>query len=177
MNRTLKITYVALLLAFAVVIHTVESLFPLPIPIPGAKLGLANIITLLTLRLYGLPSGLVIAAGRSLLSSFFTGKFLGPGFAMSLAAGVISCLVMYLLTRLEWRGSVSIISVSVSGAVMHNLVQLLVAGLLLWNFILIQGYFPFLVLLAVPTGIFTGIAADYLEGVTSRSLKSLYYNY
>ena len=73
-----------MLLTFAVVIHFVENLIPLPIPVPGAKIGLANIITLLTLLLYGLRSGLVIAAGRSLLGSLLAGGFMGFGFWLSL---------------------------------------------------------------------------------------------
>ena len=175
MSGTLKITYLALLLTFAVVIHTVEALFPLPFPLPGAKLGLANVITLLTLRLYGWGSGLVIAGGRSVLSSFFTGKFLGPGFMMSLTAGTISCVAMYLLFKMERRGNISIISVSVTGAVLHNVTQLTVAAIILQNSLLLQGYAPFLILIAIPTGVFTGLAAHYLEELTTRNLKRITY--
>lgn len=177
MNATRRITSLAMLLTFAVVIHTVEAFFPLPLPVPGVKLGLANIITLLTLLLFGLRGGLVISAGRSVLSSLFTGSFLGFGFMLSLAAGMLSCLAMALVIPAARRGLVSIISVSIVGAVIHNLVQLLIASVIMQNFMLLQGYFPFLVLLAVPTGFFTGAAAGYLEPVAKNSLKIWKVNY
>lgn len=171
MERTFKLTNLAMLLAFAVVVHTIESYIPVPIPVPGAKVGLANIITLLTLLLYGLRSGLVVAAGRTVLGSLITGGFLGFGFWMSFAAGIVSCAVMALAITFYRQGYISVVSVSILGAVVHNLAQLSLAAVIIQNYALFQGYFPVLVLIAIPTGFFTGLAARYLETVTRNSLK------
>ena len=170
MNRTVKVTHIAMLITFAAVIHFVEFMFPLPIPVPGAKLGLANVITLLTLLVYGTKAGLLVAGGRSLLGSFFTGSFLGFGFWLSFSAALVSCLVMALFLPLTRKQYVTPVAVSVIGAVTHNLIQLLVAIVIMQNPVLFQGYFPILTLVAIPTGIITGLAALYLEGTVRRNL-------
>ena len=160
-----------MLVTFAVVIHFIENLVPLPIPVPGAKLGLANVITLLTLLLFGLRSGLVVAAGRSLLGSIFSGGFLGFGFWLSITAAVVSCMVMALFIPFSHRGYITVISVSIIGAVFHNLTQLSMASVIMENIALFRGYFPLLVFMAIPTGFLTGLAASYLEGITRRNLR------
>ncbi|MFY9114509.1 MAG: Gx transporter family protein [Dethiobacteria bacterium] len=173
MRSTVKITNLAMLLTFAVVIHFVENLIPLPIPVPGAKIGLANIITLLTLLLYGLRSGLVIAAGRSLLGSLLAGGFMGFGFWLSFVASIVSCTIMALFIPLLRRGNITAVSISIIGAVFHNLTQLTVAAVIMQNAVLFQGYFPLLVLVALPTGLLTGVAAVYLENITRDRLDLL----
>jgi len=170
-SRLRYLIYMALLVTFAVVIHTVEAAMPLPMPVPGVRVGLANIITLLTLVLFGLRSGLLLAVLRSILGSIFIGGLFGFGFWLSITAGAASALAMSLVLVLRNKGMVSLLSVSVVGAAVHNLVQLSMASVIIASFDLLMGYFPFLILLSVPTGIFTGLAANYLEGVTSRMIK------
>jgi len=170
-NRLKYLTYLALLITFAVVIHTVEAALPLPMPVPGVRIGLANIITLLTLILFGLRSGLLVAVIRSVLGSIFVGGLFGFGFWLSITAGIMSCLAMALVLVFQKKGLVSLISVSVIGAAVHNLTQLTMASIIIASFDLLRGYFPFLLLLSVPTGIFTGLAAYYLEGVTERMIR------
>ena len=89
---------------------------------------------------------------------------------MSLAGGVACTAVMSLAAMMMRKGYLSLVSVSVLGAAAHNLVQLAVAGAIIGSAALLRGYFPLLLLLAVPTGVFTGLAAYYLEGVTRRAL-------
>ncbi len=170
-NRLNYLTYLAVLITFAVVIHTVEAALPLPMPVPGVRLGLANIITILTLILFGLRSGLLVVVLRTVLGSLFVGGLFGFGFWLSITAGVVSCLAMALVLILHNKGLVSLISVSVIGAAAHNLTQLTLASLIIANMALLKGYFPLLLLLSVPTGIFTGLAAHYLEGITKRMVK------
>jgi heptaprenyl diphosphate synthase len=170
-SRLNHLTYLAVLITFAIVIHTVEAALPVPMPVPGVRLGLANIITLLTLILFGLRSGLLVAVLRTVLGSLFVGGLFGFGFWLSFSAGITSCLVMALLLMLKKREVISLLSVSVIGAAVHNLTQLAVASVMIANFSLFKGYYPLLLLLSVPTGIFTGLAAHYLEGVTGRMLK------
>ena len=173
MGKTAKITNLAMLLTFAVVIHFIENLVPLPIPVPGAKLGLANVIVLLTLLVFGLRSGLVVAVGKSILGSIFTGGFLGFGFWLSISAALISCLIMASFIPISRQGYITVISVSIMGAVFHNLTQLGMASVIMENFTLFQGYFPLLVLVALPTGFLTGLAAGYLEDLVRRNLGLL----
>ncbi len=170
-NRLTQLTYLAVLITFAVVIHTVEAALPLPMPVPGIRLGLANIITLLTLVLFGLKSGMLVAMTRSVLGSIFVGGLFGFGFWLSFSAGLVSCVAMALVLMLERRGLVSLVSVSVIGAATHNITQLALASLIIANTALFSGYYPLLLLLSVPTGIFTGLAAFYLEGVTRRMIR------
>ena len=86
MKRNLfYLTYMAVLVTFAVVIHTVEAALPLPMPVPGVKLGLANIITLLAIVLYGLRSGLIVSILLNPARQLFSGSFLSFGFWLSLA--------------------------------------------------------------------------------------------
>lgn len=164
------LTYMAVLVTSAVVIHTAEAALPLPMPVPGVRLGLANIITLLAVVLYGVNAGLLVAVLRTVLGSFFTGGFLGFGFWLALAGGIASCLVMALALLLVRRGYISLVSVSVLGAVAHNLTQISVASLIISNLTLLRGYYPLLILLAVPTGIFTGVAVSYLVDITKRAV-------
>lgn len=166
-----RMTNIAVLIAFAVVIHTVEAALPLPMPVPGVRLGLANMVTLLTIVLYGARSGLLVAVLRTIIGSLIGGTFLGFGFWLGLAGGVSCAAVMSLAASLERKGYLSLVSVSVLGAAAHNLAQIAVAAAVVGSATLFRGYLPVLLLLAVPTGIFTGLAAFYLEGVTGRVLR------
>lgn len=167
-EKTFRLVYLALLVSFAVALHTVEAALPLPVPVPGARLGLANIITLVTLVLYGWRSALIVAVLRSLLGSLISGTFLGFGFYLSLAGAVGSGLGMSFVLPLCRRGKITLVSVSLAGAVTFNIIQLALAALLVHNIVLFRGYLPFLLLLAVPTGIFTGLAAHQLLKATAH---------
>lgn len=170
-HNLFKITYLAVLVTFAVVIHTVEAALPLPMPVPGLRLGLANMVTLLTIVLYGARGGLMVAVLRTVIGSLIGGTFLGFGFWLSLAGGLTCTAVMSLAVLLVKKGYLSLISVSVLGAAAHNLAQLTVAAAIIGSATLLRGYLPLLLLLAVPTGFFTGLAAFYLEGVIRRALR------
>lgn len=151
---------VALLSAYAIALHGFESL--LPTPIPWLRLGLANIITLVALCLYGTRVAIMVTLVRVTLSSLFTGTFLGPSFMLSLGGGITSTLamgsVMYLAPRLF-----SPIGLSLIGALFHNITQLLLAYILfiqrIGAILLIS---PFIVLLGVVTGTVNGVIADLL---------------
>gem|GEM_PF-674853 len=127
-RNLLKMINLAVLVTFAVVIHTVEAALPLPMPVPGVRLGLANMITLLTLSLYGVRSGLVVAVLRTVLGSLIGGTFLGFGFWLGLSGGLLSTAVMALALGAAKRGYLTLISVSVLGAAAHNIAQITVAA-------------------------------------------------
>ena len=88
---------IALLSAYALALHGFESMFPSPVP--WLRLGLANIVTLITLLLYGLRAAVTVTLIRVVLASILNGTFLGPAFLLSLGGGILSTLSMGLLHR------------------------------------------------------------------------------
>jgi len=156
-----KLLRLSLLVALAGVLHYVEGMLPLPLPVPGFKLGLANVITLYVVATYGLKDAVLVAFSRVALGSLLAGVLFSPTFFMAMAGALAACAVMYGACRLLGRWF-SLAGISVMGAVTHNLAQLLVAALLIGNLDLFY-YLPYLVLLAVPTGTGTGLAVMYLR--------------
>jgi heptaprenyl diphosphate synthase len=161
-------THLSLLVAFALVIHTVEATIALPMLVPGAKLGLANIITLLTFILYGFKPALLVTVIRTVLGSIFLGNFLGFGFYLSFTGGIVSTAAMAIGIRLWRSGRISLVAVSILGAVAHNTAQVATASVLIGNINLLKLYLPLLLILALPTGFFTGMAVGYANQALSH---------
>jgi heptaprenyl diphosphate synthase len=156
---------IALLSAYAVGIHGFETL--LPTPIPWLKPGLANIVTVITLVLYGLRPAIMVTLIRVTLSSLFTGTFLGPAFILSLGGGITSTLVMGFVVSIA-PGLFSVIGLSIIGALFHNLAQLLLAYFLLIQRIeAILLISPLIVLFGTLTGAVNGVVSDLVV----RNLK------
>lgn len=152
-----RLTQGAVLTALALVLSIVERWIPLDliVPIPGIKLGLANIVTLFALlRLSPLDAAIIL-----LIRSMVMGLITGPTTLMfSLAGGTLALLVMWLLSR--WEGRVfSLVGISLAGAAAHNIGQISVAVLLLSEPLLLLMYLPPLLLAGLVTGTLTGVAA------------------
>lgn len=158
MTRTKKLVFIALLVAQALVLHVIEGMLPINFGIPGAKLGLANIVTLTALYFFSFREVLSIVVLKTIMTMLVGGSV--SGFLYSLSGGLLSLLAMYMVYRFA-RLRVSIIGISVVGAVFHNLGQLLMAALIIQN-IKIVFYLPLLVVSAVGTGIFVGLASKYM---------------
>jgi heptaprenyl diphosphate synthase len=151
---------IALLSAYAIGLHGFESL--LPTPIPWLRLGLANIITLVTLLLYGMRPAIMVTLIRVIVVSLFTGTFLGPAFVLSLAAGIMSTLAMGSALFLS-PGLFSVIGLSIIGAFFHNIIQLVLAYFLFIQRIeAILLITPFILLIGTLTGTVNGIISDIL---------------
>ena len=163
---TRRLVFLAMLVAMGTALHVVEALLPIPLPIPGVKLGLANIVTLLAIYLYGFRDGLTVALMRVLLGSLIGGVFLSPGFLLGASGAVVSTLVMAILLR--YTRCFSVIGISMAGAVGHNVGQLLAACLLLQS-AAIFFYLPVLLLAGIPSGLFTGYV---LKSLLEQSEKS-----
>ncbi|UCF87449.1 MAG: Gx transporter family protein, partial [Nitrospiraceae bacterium] len=118
--------HIALLAAYAIGLHSIERF--IPSPVPWLRFGFANIITLTTLFIYGLKAGMTVTLIRFFVGSLFTGTFLGPAFALSLAGGIASTLVMWSAKILAGR-ILSHMGLSLLGALSHNVAQLLMAYL------------------------------------------------
>ncbi len=168
MNKTSKLVYLALLVTFAVVIHTIETMLAIPIPIPGAKLGLANIITVLTILLYGFRSGMLVAVMRCFISFLIIGNPFT--FALSLSGAVFSTSIMGLAYVLYKKKLINVLTISVLGAAAHNIAQVIMASIVIKQPQLITFYLPLLLLIAIPTGVFTGLSAMYLHKIVNKNV-------
>ncbi|HHW91672.1 MAG TPA: Gx transporter family protein [Firmicutes bacterium] len=173
MSKTKKMVQLSLLVAVGIALHVFEAMLPAlnVLPIPGAKLGLANIVTLLTLVFLGYREALGVVLLRSLLASLVAGTFLTTTFYLSFAGALGSGLVMGLLYLFS-RGRFSLVGISICGAVAHNVSQLLVAALLIQQAGIFM-YLPYLLLFALPTGYFTGLVVRYLLRYSSLGFNTV----
>lgn len=169
MHNTRRMVLLALLIAMASVLHVVESWIPLPLPVPGIKLGLANIVSLIVIVNFGWRDAIYVAMLRVLLASLFGGIFLGPAFAMS-ASGALGSTTVMAYVYFYWHPKFSLLGISIIGAVVHNVVQITVAALLVWSINLLW-YLPYLVLFALPTGLATGLTTIYF---VAKAPKQIY---
>jgi len=155
-----SIVRLSILVACASVLQVAESL--LPHPLPGVRLGLANIITVIAMVYIGPGSAIQLAVLRTLVSSMVLGTFLTPTFVLSFSGGVASALVMILLYRLSRSSGpfrFSLIGISVGGAVSHIMTQVALVYLLFIRSSGVLLLWPWLALSAVVTGVLTGMIA------------------
>ncbi len=154
-----KLLYLALLTAISLVLFVVENQIPAPLPVPGVKLGLGNVIVVTVLFLYGPREALEVLSAKIVLSALLTGNL--SALAYSAAGGLLSWGGMCLLRPLLQKKQLWV--ASVLGAMLHNLGQLAAARLIaatpgLW------AYLPVLLLSGMITGFFTGVAAQSVTG-------------
>ncbi len=155
---TLRVSYVGMLVALGLVLQIVESALPPLLPVPGAKLGLANLATLIALLMLGPAEAFEVTVIRCLLGGLLRGSVVG--LLMSLGGGIAATAVMSLLYAMPGR-LFSVNGISIAGAVTHNATQLGVAMVLV-HFSGLINYLPWLLLIAIPTGLFIGITARRL---------------
>ena len=155
MSSSRKVTNLALLVSIGLVLSIIESSFPPLLPIPGAKLGLANIATVVALYAFGPGMAIEVTVLRSILGGLLRGSLVG--LFLSFSGGVVSTVVMIAIYLLLDR-YISIVGVSVAGAVTHNITQMAAAFLLIQHAALFF-YLPYLVLISVPTGLFVGFVS------------------
>lgn len=151
-----KTVTLGMLTAIAMVFGYVESIIPLPIGIPGIKLGLANIIILFVIYRYGIREALLVSVARIVLSGLmFTGMW---SILYGISGTVCAIMVMSLA---KFRLKLSVITVSVLGAMAHISGQMVVAGLNV-GFGPVAGYALYLLLVSVIFGAIIGTISDIL---------------
>lgn len=153
--NTRKITLMGVLTAGAIIIAILESFIP-SVGIPGVKLGLANIVILITLYELGVVEALVVDFSRVFLVGILRGSIFSMGFLMSFTGAVFSLGIMILLYLVVKKFSV--IGVSVIGSVFHITGQILIAMLFLGTVYVVY-YVPFIMISAIITGVFVGIVS------------------
>ena len=158
MIKVRKIAIVAMLSALAIVVAVAESFIP-SVGIPGVKLGLANIIILITLYELGILEAVIVNIFRVVLASLVRGTFLSMGFLMSLTGAALSLGVMiifYLLIK-----KFSVVGVSVIGSIFHVIGQILIAMIYLGTAYVVL-YLPLIGLAAIITGVFVGVVSTLI---------------
>ncbi|HHW48393.1 MAG TPA: Gx transporter family protein [Clostridiaceae bacterium] len=166
-----KMVLLAVLISQALVLSIIESWIPLPmpVPVPGIKLGLANIVSIIVIVYFGYREALAVVLIRCLLTSFFSGGI--TVFLFSIAGGILSTIVMSFLYK-KFSNVFSIIGISISGAVMHNMGQIVMAVIVMKD-IAVLGYLPVLVIAGIVTGLLVGIAANLLIKGLEKSKMTL----
>ena len=154
MQKTKRLTLCALLIALALALSYTERFIPLQmvVPLPGVKLGLANIVTLIALYVMGSKYAFAILIPRCIFGAVFGGGITGLLFSMT--GGILAMLTMILARKLP---IFSVYGVSILGAAAHNVGQIL-AAMVLMHSVYIGAYLPYLLGVALFTGFATGAA-------------------
>lgn len=168
-NRTILLS---LLSSLAVIFFVVES--AIPNPVPWLRLGLANIVVMTAIVLYGVKAGLLVSFLRAMVGSMIVGTFLGPAFWLSISGGMASALVMSLM---YWLSSpfFSLVGISIVGAYTHSLTQMLLVFLFLIQRKEIFYLLPVILFSSLATGFVNGLAATYLVEQLRKVLTHSYH--
>ncbi len=152
-----RLTKLALLTAVALILFVVEAQIPAPVPIPGVKLGLANIVTVYAMFRFGPRDTLLVLLTRVVLGSVFAGSVMALWF--SLAGGLLCWAAMAALRKILTERQLWVCGIL--GAMCHNLGQMAVC-LAVYRSWAVAVYLPVLLLSGIVTGLFTGLTAQFL---------------
>ncbi|MCI6676246.1 MAG: Gx transporter family protein [Clostridiales bacterium] len=162
MRQNKIIAWMAILVALAFVLSFLERMVSFEIPVPGVKLGLANLAVLMALYTIGAKGAAVVC----IIRIFLDGMTFGNAYRMmySLAGGLLSFFIMYIGKRCKW----SVMSVSMAGGLCHNIGQIIVAIIILKTPELVT-YLPVLILAGIATGAING----GLCGIIMKSFRRI----
>ena len=156
-TKTRKLTTLGLLTAIALTIFMVEARIPAIVPLPGVKLGLANIVTVFTVFALGPRDGVLVLAARIFLGAVFAGNF--STIFYSAAGGALAIAVTILLRKILTKKQLWV--AGCLGAIAHSIGQMAMAITLLETPSLIL-YLPVMIVISIITGLFTGLCAQFL---------------
>ena len=160
-KRTNKMIKISLLLAVALIINYLESLVPLPLPLPGVKLGLPNIAIIIVLYRFGFKEAFIVSMLRVLLTSLLFGN--AETMLFSIAGAILSFTVMYLLKK-----HFDIVTVSIVGGVTHNIGQIFMA-IIITDTPALLSWIPFLMI----TGIVAGVVVGLVSSISYKRIIAL----
>lgn len=152
-SRARKVASLSLLIALALIFSYVEAIIPYNPGIPGVKLGVANIVTIIALYMYGNKDAFIVSMVRVFIAGLLFNGIFGACYAM--VGAMVSLIGMILLKKTKLF---SVVGVSMAGGVLHNLGQLLVAAALISD-LKIFFYFPVLMFSGIVAGIAVGIVS------------------
>lgn len=153
-----RLIIVSIFASLAVVLGVIEALIPFTVTIPGAKLGLGNIVVLTCLVSLGGRDALLLIFIKTVLTSFILGSF--STFLFSVLGALSSFLIMFIMVHFGSK-LFSLMITSVMGGIVHNLGQLLAASIVLGTTKIFY-YLPFLLVTGIATGLFVGVASKHL---------------
>lgn len=160
-----RLTNLSIFLSISIVLSIVESFIP-SFAVPGAKLGLANIITLVIMYTYGEKDAFVVLILRIILVALLRSGLFSPAFYISLSGGMFAYFLMFTFKRMK---IFNMISVSVMGSLGHSLGQI-IAAIIVLNTSQLVVYFPVLFLIAIPTGIFVGFTSRRFLDIVKENI-------
>lgn len=152
-----KPALLGLLTAVALTIFLVEAQLPPVLPVPGVKLGLANIVTVFTVFALGPGEGILVLAARIFLGAVFCGNL--SSILYSAAGGACAIAVTIVLRRILTRKQLFV--AGCLGAMAHSVGQIAMAALVLGTASVFV-YLPVLLAVSLVTGLFTGLCAQFL---------------
>ncbi len=166
--KTKKMVFLGLMVGYSLILYILETYIPNPFIVffPGAKLGLTNIVTLVSLLIFGFKETFIIVTVRVILSSIFAGPI--SYLLFSVGGAYLSLILMYLVSRVK---GFSTVGVSIVGAIGHNIGQLLVASVLVENLLMIT-YLPFMLVTSLVTGFFVGLVSQFCYSKMGRLTDS-----
>ncbi|MCK9443893.1 MAG: Gx transporter family protein [Tissierellaceae bacterium] len=170
MKRINKIIFLSLLVSIGLALSVLESSIPLPIVIPGARLGLSNMVILVTLVIFGLKEAMVVSILKSVVLVLITGSV--SSLMYSLSGGILSGIVMYIAYK-YFSKIFSLIGVSILGAVGHNIAQVSTAVYIMSN-LRIYSYLPILLITSLFTGYFVGLSSIFISKNLKKGLSHIF---
>lgn len=161
-----RTAYLGLFMALAIIFGYIESLIPVPVPVPGMKLGLTNLVIAAILYLYSWREAIVISALRVVVLGFLFGNMFSIVYGLS--GAVLSLIVMALLKATD---KFSVVGVSCGGGVAHNTAQVIAATVMVTGFPW-KWYLPILMIAGLIAGLMIGIAdALIIPRISIRSVR------
>ncbi len=160
---TKKIALCGVLTALAMIFSYIESVIPVPIPVPGIKLGVANIAVITILYVLGVKEAIVINLLRIVLTSLLFGNV--NSFLFSISGAALSLTIMIIMKKLDFF---SCIGVSVCGGVMHNIGQIIAAVFIMGSEAIVF-YLPVLIV----SGVFTGVVIGVVSGIVAKHVRKV----
>ncbi len=165
-NPSAKVAVYGLLLALAMVFSYVETLIPISLGVPGVKLGLANLVTMVGLYTIGVPGTIAVNLLRIVLTGFTFGNMYSMLY--SLAGAALSLVLMLLGKKSGWFGSVG---VSIIGGVGHNIGQLSIAAFTVQT-LGVFSYLPVLLAAGTVAGALIGLLGGMIVQRIHRILNN-----
>lgn len=160
---TKKIALCGVLTALAMIFSYIESVIPVPIPVPGIKLGVANIAVITILYVLGVKEAIVINLLRIVLTSLLFGNV--NSFLFSISGAALSLTIMIIMKKLAFF---SCKGVSVCGGVMHNIGQIIAAVFIMGSEAIVF-YLPVLIV----SGVFTGVVIGVVSGIVAKHVRKV----
>lgn len=167
--KTRKLTQMALLTAIALTIFMVEAQIPALVPVPGVKLGLSNIVTVFAVFAMGPKEAASILFARVFLGAIFAGNF--STIFYSAAGGLCAILITIGLKRILTLKQLWV--AGALGAVAHSIGQMVMAVALTGTPYLIL-YLPVMIVISIPTGLFTGLCAQFIRNRGDKLWKTIF---